>query len=70
VTSVKLDAGLMDGVQRFIADRDVPPQPRMDVAAAVNVIVRDWLQGQGYAPLPDDPSEITPALDAAEVPQG
>lgn len=35
---------------------------------AVNVIVRDWLMGQGYMPLPDDDDSIIPAPDAAKVP--
>lgn len=41
----------------------------MSYEDAVNVIVRDWLMGQGYVPLPDDPEEIMPALKAAHVPR-
>lgn len=65
---ITLDADLLAGVDKFIDDRDCPPSPRMDSNAAINVIVRDWLQAQGYVPLPADPDEITPALEAADVP--
>ena len=41
---------------------------KMTYDNAVNVIVRDWLMGQGYIPLPDD-AGITPALEAAKVPK-
>lgn len=66
--TIKLDADLLAGIKKFIEDRDIPPSPQMDPNGAVNVIVRDWLQGQGYIPLPAGPDEITPALEAAEVP--
>jgi hypothetical protein len=69
MTSVKLDEELLDGVEQFIADRDEPPHGKMSYEDAVNVIVRDWLMGQGYKPLPDAPDEIMPALDAARVPR-
>jgi hypothetical protein len=69
MTSVKLDEELLDGVEQFIADRDVPPTDKMTYDDAINVIVRDWLMGQGYIPLPDDPNDITSALDAAGVPR-
>ena len=69
MTSVKLDEDLLDGVEQFIADRDEPPHGKMTHEDAVNVIVRDWLVGQGYIPLPDDPDGITSALDAAGVPK-
>jgi len=69
MTSIKLEEELLDGVEQFIADRDSPPRGKMTYADAVNVIVRDWLMGQGYVPLPGDPGEITPALEAARVPK-
>ena len=69
MTSVKLDENLLDGIEQFIADRDEPPSERMTFDDAVNVIIRDWLMGQGYVPLPDDETEITPALEAARVPK-
>jgi len=69
MTSVKLDEELLDGVEQFIADRNEPPVGKMTYDDAVNVIVRDWLMGQGYIPLPDDADEITPALEAARVPR-
>lgn len=31
-------------------------------------IVEDWLMGQRFMPLPDDPDQITTALDADGVP--
>lgn len=69
MTAVKLDEELLDGVEQFIADRNQPPQGKMTHQDAVNVIVRDWLMGQGYMALPDDPHMVTTALDAAEVPK-
>ncbi|MET3897002.1 hypothetical protein ABIB57_000939 [Devosia sp. UYZn731] len=69
MTSVKLDEELLDGVEQFIADRDAPPAGKMSYEDAVNVIVRDWLMGQGYIPLSDEPDEIMPALEAARVPR-
>lgn len=69
MTSVKLEEELLDGVEQFIADRDDPPRGKMTYDDAVNVIVRDWLMGQGYIPLPDATGEITPALEAARVPK-
>lgn len=70
MTSVKLDEELLDGMEQFIADRDEPPRGKMTYDDAVNVIVRDWLMGQGYVPLPGDIDDITPALEAAKVPRG
>lgn len=67
--SVKLDEELLDGIEQFIADRDEPPHGKMTHQDAINVIVRDWLMGQGYLDLPDDPDGIVTALDAAKVPK-
>ena len=67
--SVKLDEQLLDGLEQFIADRNEPPRGKMTHEDAVNVIVRDWLMGQGYLSLPDDPNSITPALDVVRVPR-
>jgi hypothetical protein len=55
--SVRLDADLADGIDKFIADRDQPPTPRMSRLDALNVIVRYWLTGQGYIPLPPPKDE-------------
>lgn len=41
------------GIGKFIDDRDLPPEPRLTLDAALQVIVRDWLQAQGFLPLPD-----------------
>ncbi|MDB5473985.1 MAG: hypothetical protein JWP99_1288 [Devosia sp.] len=67
--SVKLDDELLDGIEGFIADRDELPRGRMSFDDAINVIVRDWLMGQGYIELPGDTDPITPALEAAMVPK-
>ena len=68
MTSVKLEEELLDGIEQFIADRNEPPRGRMTYDDAINVIIRDWLMGQGYLFLPGDPGSITPALEAAKVP--
>ncbi|MET3925912.1 hypothetical protein [Devosia sp. 2618] len=70
MTSVRLDEDLLNGIENFIADRNDPPLGKMSLEDAVNVILGDWLMGQGYVPLPDDPDEtITPALEAARIPK-
>lgn len=69
MTSVKLDEELLDGIEQFIADRDEPPRGKMTYDDAINVMVRDWLMGQGYIPPPGDADEITPALEAGKVPK-
>jgi hypothetical protein len=69
MTSVKLDEDLLDGIEQFIADRDEAPRGKMTYADAINVIVRDWLMGQGYLELPGDPDGVVPALEAARVPK-
>lgn len=66
---LELDDELLHGLDRFIQDRDRPPRGHMTRDQAISVIARDWLMSQGYISLPDDPSPITPALDAAEVPK-
>ena len=68
MASVALDDGLLDGLARFMADRSEPPGAITDVESAANVIIRDWLQGQGYMPLPSD-DDIIPAMDASAVPR-
>ena len=68
MTRIVVEEELLDGLEQFIADRDEPPRGRMSYDDAVNVIVRDWLMSQGYMPLPDDADAITPALEAADVP--
>lgn len=69
MSAVKLDQEIRDGLSKFIADRAEPTQTRLDEEAAVNIIVRDWLQAQGYLPLPLAANEIKPALDAADIPR-
>jgi len=48
-----LTSELLSGIDRLIADRDTPPTPRLSREEALQMIVRDWLQGQGYVALPD-----------------
>lgn len=67
--SVKLEEELLDGVEQFIADRDESPAGKMTHEDAVNVIVRDWLMGQGYISVQDDPDSVTTAFEAARVPK-
>jgi hypothetical protein len=66
--SVKLDEELLDGIEQLISDRDEPPRGKMTYDDAVNVIVRDWLTGQGYILLPDDSERITPVAEASRLP--
>jgi hypothetical protein len=67
MASVVLDAELLDGLARFMADRTEPPGAVTDVETAANVIIRDWLQGQVYMPLAAEENEIIPALTASGV---
>ena len=62
MTSVTLDGELLEGIERFIADRDEPPRGTMTHDDAVNVIVRDWLMGQGYIPLLEELRAKSPTL--------
>ena len=59
---------LLTGIDRLIDDRDVPPTPRLGREEALQMIVRDWLQGQGYVALPDGESVI-PVAAASRVPR-
>lgn len=65
---LKLDADLQAGVEAFINHRDEPPRGRMTQSEAVNLVVRDWLTGQGYLALPGQDG-IVRALEAADVPR-
>lgn len=67
--TVELDEEIASGVGKFIADRKDPPGGTLTFEAAINVIVRDWLQAQGYMPLPNAQGEIVRAPDAAGVPR-
>lgn len=69
MTAIKIEHDLLAGIEKFIADWDEPPRGRMTHDDAANVIIRDWLMGQGYVPLPNDQDRITSALDAAKVPR-
>lgn len=69
MTTVTLEAELLEGLDRFIADRNEPPRGQMTQEDAINVILRDWLMGQGYIALPGATDAIVPALEAARVPK-
>jgi hypothetical protein len=69
MTSVKVEEELLNGIEQFIASRDEPPRGKMTYDDAVNVIIRDWLMGQGYIELPGDAEGIIPALEAANIPE-
>lgn len=62
---------LADGLERYIEANDEPPAPRMSREEALQTIVRDWLQSQGFVPLPDG-SAVTPvpALQASALRDG
>ncbi len=62
-----LTAELTAGVDKFIAERDLPPNPRMSRDEALQVIVRDWLQSQGHVALPDGET-VAPVSEASELP--
>lgn len=64
---IALDVDLVEALEAFIEERDAPPAARMSWNEAINVVLRDWLTGQGYLALPDE--EIVPALEAANVPK-
>lgn len=69
--SVKLDHALLDELEQFRADRNGPPRGRMAYDDAINVIVKDWLLGQGYVPLSEDgEEEIIRMMDADNVSKG
>src|SRR5690554_6244916 len=66
--SIVIEDDLLAALERFISHRDEPPRGRMTRTDAINVILRDWLVGQGYLELPPDQGAITNALEAAKVP--
>jgi hypothetical protein len=67
MTTSWLTSELLSGIDRLIADRNIPPTPRLSREEALQMIVRDWLQGQGYVALPDGES-ILPVSAASKVP--
>ncbi|RYG94768.1 MAG: hypothetical protein EON57_17780 [Alphaproteobacteria bacterium] len=62
-----LPVELRVGIDRFIDEQDIPPNPRLSREDALVVIVRDWLQAQGYVALPDGDS-VVPVSVASETP--
>lgn len=69
MVSIALNKELLAGLDRFIEERDRPPHGRMTREEALATIVGDWLMGQGFVPMPDDPDRIATAMNAAEVPK-
>jgi hypothetical protein len=59
---------LLTGIDRLIDARDVPPARRLSREEAIQMIVRDWLQGQGYVALPDGET-VVPVIAASRVPR-
>jgi hypothetical protein len=51
-----LNDELIKGLDRFIDREDTPPNPRLSREEAALVIIRDWLQGQGFVSLPEGDS--------------
>ncbi len=61
-----LSPELTIGVDRLVENLDVPPNPRLSREQALQMIVRDWLQGQGYVPLPDG-GRVIPVTAASKT---
>lgn len=57
---------LIAGINKLIADQDVPPNPRLTQDEALLMIVRDWLQGQGYVAMPDG-KRVVPVAVASRI---
>jgi hypothetical protein len=54
-----LDEDLINGLDRFIADREEAPAGHLSRNDAVNAILREWLTAQGYVERqPDDPEDL------------
>lgn len=66
---IALDDDVLEALDAFIADHEAPPAEPMTRQDALNIIIRDWLMGQGYMALPGDDSQIVPAMEAAQVPK-
>lgn len=61
-----LTAELLSGIDRLIDDQDVPPNPRLSREEALQMIVGDWLQGQGYVAMPDG-KKVVPVTAASRI---
>lgn len=62
-----MDHERSDAIDSFIEAQDIPPNPRLSRSEAVAVIIRDWLQAQGYMPLPAGDTVHRPTMDAANA---
>ncbi|WP_375451795.1 hypothetical protein [uncultured Devosia sp.] len=54
-----LDEDLINGLDRFIADRDGAPAGHLSRNDAINAILREWLTDQNYIHRPPaDPEDL------------
>ncbi|MDB5529816.1 MAG: hypothetical protein JWR51_2919 [Devosia sp.] len=54
-----LDEDLINGIDRFIADRAEEGAGHLSRNDAINAILREWLTDQGYIERqPDDPEDL------------
>ena len=60
-----LDAATLAALDRFIDKSDEPPAPRLSRQEAINVVVQDWLMGQGFMPIPQEPGAGVETNEAA-----
>lgn len=67
-STIRLDTELLGGLERFRRQQS-DGGIALSREDAANVILRDWLQGQGYLPIPGDKKHTTAAA-AAKVPGG
>ena len=67
-SKIRLDTELLGGLETFRRHQEDGRVP-LSREEAANIILRDWLQGQGYLPIPGDKNHTTAAA-AAKVPGG
>lgn len=60
-----LDAATLAALDRFIDKADEPPAARLSRPEAISVVVQDWLMGQGFMPIPQEPGHGIETNEAA-----
>ena len=60
-----LNAATLAALDRFIDKADEPPTPRLSREEAISVVVQDWLMGQGFMPIPQEPGGAVETNEAA-----